>query len=226
MCSYLLWRARDRGRLEWREVFPEPVALDEEGRRAVAAARIKQFALSGNLSGSEKDRLLAQLAARLEIDYQDLCRRRVLHLITPEEGRELVSRGLDVQYHTHRHRVYRNRDRMFAELEDNRKRIISLTSKEPRHFCYTGGFYLPEHLEHLKAYGILSATTCQPGFCTARTNPLLLPRLVDHMGLSDIEFRAWLEGAAGLLPHRPHTMSGGQLEEEATAPESPAPAIN
>lgn len=213
MCSYLLWMGRRKQQLEWPEMFPTAVALDDAGRQR-AAATIKQFAISRKFSGREKDDLLAQLAGRLDIDYQELCRKRLMHLITPEEARELAVRGVDLQYHTHRHRVYRSRERMFAELQDNRRRIATFTSHEPRHFCYTGGFYLPEYPVYLKEYGMLSATTCKPGLCTARTNPLLLPRLVDTRGLSDLEFRAWLEGTADLLPKRATEMSEGQLLEE------------
>lgn len=213
MCSYLLWKGRHKQHLEWPEVFPVPVALDEAGRKQ-ATATIKQFAISRKLSGREKDDLLAQLAGRLDIDYEDLRRKRVLNLITPQEARELAARGVDLEYHTHRHRVYRSRERLFAELEDNRRRITTFTSSEPRHFCYTSGFYLPEYPAYLKDYGMLSATTCRAGLCTARTNPLLLPRLVDTTGLPDLEFRAWLTGTADLLPRRPYEMGEGQLLEE------------
>jgi peptidoglycan/xylan/chitin deacetylase (PgdA/CDA1 family) len=218
MCSYLLWKGRNKERLEWPEVFPAPIALDDAGRdRAVAA--MKEFAISRKLSGQEKDDLLAQLAGRLDLDYGDLCEKRILHLVTPEEAKALAARGVDLQYHTHRHRVYESRERMFAELQDNRRRIANYTSNEPRHFCYTSGFYLPEHPGYLKEYGIASATTCFPGLCTARTDPMLLPRLVDTMGLSDLEFRAWLTGTAALLPGRAVAMGEGQLaprEELAT----------
>jgi peptidoglycan/xylan/chitin deacetylase (PgdA/CDA1 family) len=213
MCSYLLWKGRHKQQLEWPEVFPAPVALDDAGRQR-ATTMIKQSAISRKLSALEKDELLSRLAGRLDVDYQNLCQKRVLHLITPEEAKSLAHRGVDLQYHTHRHRVYRSRERMFAELQDNRRRIAMFTSSEPRHFCYTGGFYLPEHPGYLKEYGMLSATTCKTGLCTARTNPLLLPRLVDTMELSDLEFRAWLTGTAELLPGRPYTMSEGQLLEE------------
>jgi peptidoglycan/xylan/chitin deacetylase (PgdA/CDA1 family) len=213
MCSYLLWKGREKKQLEWPEVFPSPIPLDANGRER-AAASIKQFAIEHTLSGREKDDLLGRLAERLGIDYQDLCRRRVLHLINPAEARELAERGVDLQYHTHRHRVYRSRERMIAELEDNRLRIARFTAKEPRHFCYTGGFYLDEYPAYLKDYGMLSATTCKTGLCTAGTNPFLLPRLVDTTGLSDLEFRAWLSGTAELLPRRAYEMSGGQLVEE------------
>ena len=63
-----------------------------------------------------------------------------MHLITPEEAKALAARGVEIEYRTHRHRVYRSRERMFAELKDNRSRIVSYTSKEPRHFCYAAAF--------------------------------------------------------------------------------------
>jgi hypothetical protein len=199
--------------LEWPEVFEAPVTLDDAGRQR-AAAIIEQFAMSRKFSGREKDNLLLQLAGRLDVDYQDLCQKRVLHLITPDEAKSLAARGVDLQYHTHRHRVYRSRERMFAELGDNRHRIVMFTPNEPSHFCYTGGFYLPEYCEYLKEYGIISATTSFPGLCTVRTNPLLLPRLSDTMELSDLEFRAWLTGTRVLFPMRPVQMSEGYLLEE------------
>jgi peptidoglycan/xylan/chitin deacetylase (PgdA/CDA1 family) len=213
MCSYLLWKGRCKHQLDWPEVFPGPVALDDAGRQH-ATMEIKQFALLRKLSGREKDGLLARLAGRLDIDYDELCRKRIMHLVNPEEATGLAARGVDIQYHTHRHRVYRSRKRMFAELQDNRRRIATFTANEPRHFCYTGGFYLPEYPVYLKDYGILSAVTGKPGLCTAQTNPLLLPRLVDTMKISDMEFRAWLDGTAALPPQRPIEMSRAQLLEE------------
>jgi peptidoglycan/xylan/chitin deacetylase (PgdA/CDA1 family) len=213
MCSYLLWKGRAQKTLHWPEVLPAACTLDDAGREAATAA-VKRFASARKLSGEEKDQLLARLAGRLGIDYEDLCRRRVLHLITAAEARGLAARGLDLEYHTHRHRVYRGRERMFAELDDNRRRLESYTTEPPQHFCYTGGFYLPEHLEYLEAYGIRSATTCFRGLCTAHTPPLLLPRLLDTMAISDLEFRSWVAGTASLLPKRAEAMSDGQLVED------------
>jgi peptidoglycan/xylan/chitin deacetylase (PgdA/CDA1 family) len=213
MCSYLLWKGRHKQQLEWPEVLAAPVSLDDAGRPHATAA-MKNFTLSRKLSGQQKDDLMARLALRLDLDYQDLCRKRVMHLLTAEEATALAARGVDLQYHTHRHRVYRRREHLFAELQDNRQRIARYTATEPRHFCYTDGYCLPEHSGYLKEYGILSATTCAPGLCTAQTDPLLLPRLVDTSGLSDLEFRAWLAGTRNLLPKRPVEMSDGLLMEE------------
>jgi len=210
MCSYLLWKGRVQGSLHWPEVFPVPRSLDAAGRQA-ATLTIKAFASSGKLSGREKDHLLGRLAGQLGIDYEELCRRRVLHLITPQEARELVARGVDVQLHTHRHRVYRARESMFLELDDNRRRLETYRTDPPQHFCYTNGTYFNEHLEYLSEYGIRSATTCFRGLCTARTHPMLLPRLVDTMTISDLEFRSWLTGTASLLPKRAEGIIHGQM---------------
>jgi peptidoglycan/xylan/chitin deacetylase (PgdA/CDA1 family) len=201
MCSYLLWKARRQPSLQWAGVLPAPLALDGPGRQAAATA-IREFALSQKLSGREKDALLARLAGQLGIDYEELCRRRVLHLITPAEATALAARGLDLQYHTHRHIVYRERQRMFGELDDNRRRLETYSSHTAQHFCHPRGFYLPEHLEHLAAYGMHSATTCVGGLSTAHTHPLALPRFLDSMAISDLEFRSWLAGTATLLPRR------------------------
>lgn len=214
MCGYLLWKGREKQQLEWPELFTTPASVSNSETRERASAAIQNFAKARKLSGREKDLLLDELAARLDIDYGDLCRKRVMHLITSDEARHLAGRGVNIEYHTHRHREYRTRERMFAELQDNHRRIVAFTSNEPRHFCYTGGFYLPQHPAFLKEYGMLTATTCKPGLCTGRSNQLTLPRLVDSRALSDLEFRAWLAGTASLLPRRPHQMSEGQLAEE------------
>jgi hypothetical protein len=82
MVSYLLWKGRERA-LHWPEVLgPDAsVALTADGRRAVGA-RLRQRAIEQGLSGRDKDAFLAGLAARLGVDYDDILRRRLLHLMT------------------------------------------------------------------------------------------------------------------------------------------------
>ncbi len=217
MCSYLLWKGRGKKRLDWNAIFPGVVSLDSAGRDQ-ATTFLKRYAMSRHFSGRQKDDLLAQLAERLDVDYQQLCQDRILHLINGDEARELDARGVDLQYHTHRHRVCKTRDCMFTELGDNLREMRRFTSKEPRHFCYTYGYYAPEHIGYLQEYGIRSATTCTPGLCTTETNPFTLPRLVDTSAVSDLEFRAWLAGTADLIPwRRDHTSEGIHLEEPTLA---------
>jgi peptidoglycan/xylan/chitin deacetylase (PgdA/CDA1 family) len=206
MCSYLLWKGRGYGGLHMPDVLPDRVALDTAAGRAEAYSLIKAYVSSRKLSAREKDTLLESVARAMEIDYGDLCRKRVLCLVGPEEVRDLVRRGLDVQYHTHRHRVYRRGDLILQDLDDNRRRIKALTGVEPKHFCYPGGFYTPEYIEQLRGLEIVSATTCKPGLCTRTGDPLLLPRFVDSENVTDVEFSAWLDGVAALLPERPYVV--------------------
>jgi peptidoglycan/xylan/chitin deacetylase (PgdA/CDA1 family) len=224
MCSYLLWKGRNRKVLDWPGVLGAPADPGDPGGRLRATREIIAFALRSKLSGRDKDGLLQQLSGRLGIDYDELCRKRLLHLITPAEAREMAAQGLDVQYHTHRHRVYRSQERFHRELDDNKQRIAAVTAVEPRHFCYTGGFYLPQFPSILEAYGIRSATTCDPGFCTPESHPMLLPRFLDATPVSDVEFRAWLSGTAAFLPRRRYAAAGGQLVEEQDEQPAPAPS--
>jgi len=49
---------------------------------------------------------------------------------------------------------------------------------------------------------IISATTCDTGFATSETNPLLLPRFVDTTGRTDDEFESWISGIGHFLSRR------------------------
>jgi peptidoglycan/xylan/chitin deacetylase (PgdA/CDA1 family) len=213
MCSYLLWKGQGQP-LKCPDVLSSEVILDEKGR-ATAWREIQRYAHKRGLSGREKDALLASIAASLKIDYKNLCSRRILHLMTPDEVAAASRMGVDVQLHTHRHRVSVHRYKFLREINENRSRIAASSSAPVRHFCYPGGFHLPQFAAWLRDSGVISATTCQPGLACETSDPLLLPRLVDHSNLSRTEFSAWVSGLASLLPHRHYAMSDGQLMEEA-----------
>ena len=51
-------------------------------------------------------------------------------------------------------------------------------------------------LPWLQEAGVVSATTCETGFASRSSNPLLLPRFLDNETLSDIEFESWLTGVS------------------------------
>ena len=148
------------GRLEWPEVLPDPAALDEAADVAAVQA-IKDFALERKLSGVEKDTLLAEPPADWGSITRHSAANEFMHIMTPEESRQLASEGVDIQLHTHRHRVWKRKEKFFRELDDNRQRIEAISPVTPRHFCYTGGFYLPEFFGYLEEYGIVSPTTCE-----------------------------------------------------------------
>jgi len=200
MLSYLLWKGRLRS-LSWPEFLPAPVWLDERGRDQ-AVFRIRGRARQAELSGAQKDDVLAELAARLEVDYAALCARRILHLMTPAEAGEVASAGVDIQLHTHRHRVSLRRDLFLKELEDNRRSIAAISTAPALHFCYPNGLSRPAFQEFLRSAGVLSAVTMQAGLADMRTDRYSLPRVADVSTLTAAEFAGWVSGLASFLPRR------------------------
>lgn len=212
-CDYLLWKAQARN-FFLPELAPElaPGALVAEGAsRRATAARIMEYARRRHLSGREKDALLARLAASLGIDYEALCASRILNLMTPEEVRQTAAAGIDIQLHTHRHRVSADRDVFLRQIEDNREVITGITGVRATHFCYPSGYHLPEFGDWLREIGVASAVTTRHGLADPSTPPYFLPRLIDSGRLTETEFTAWVSGFAAWLPHRQIPMDSHQL---------------
>jgi peptidoglycan/xylan/chitin deacetylase (PgdA/CDA1 family) len=136
------------------------------------------------------------------VDYGDLLRRRILQLMSPQEIAELAATQITFELHTHRHRTPRDRSLFTREIQDNRSALEAITNTRTTHFCYPSGDYDPMFLPWLAEQGIVSATTCDPGLASARSQPLLLRRFVDTTGQTSLEFEGWLTGAASLMSLR------------------------
>jgi peptidoglycan/xylan/chitin deacetylase (PgdA/CDA1 family) len=203
ICSYILWKARNQGNLDLKEFgVRRPIAFDSSESRENAVNEIMLWVGKQNLSGQQKDRVAAQIAERLRIDYEDLRRRRILQLMNREEVSQLAAEGVDFQLHTHRHRTPQDEDLFRREIRDNRAHISGIVTGERKHFCYPSGAWRPEFVDWLKREEIISATTCDTGFATAESNPLLLPRFVDTSARTDLEFQSWLDGVGYFLSRR------------------------
>jgi peptidoglycan/xylan/chitin deacetylase (PgdA/CDA1 family) len=203
VASYLLWKGRS-ARLNLRGITGQDVTVDlsNDGVRAGAADELRKFAREKKLSAEEKDALAALIAAQLKIDYDALVKKRLLQILSPEEVKQLAAAGVDIQLHTHRHRTPKSRSLFLREIEDNRKSIEMMTGLEASHFCYPSGVYEEAFLPWLEEAKVRTATTCEIGFASRQSNPLLLPRLLDSPGLSDLEFEGWLTGVSAALPRR------------------------
>jgi len=216
---YLLWKGRER-KLAWPQVTGEAISLSAAEARAQAEARIKAYARENNLSGRQKDVLLAELAGHVGVDYEELCRKRLLHLMTEQEAAEVAAQGVDLQLHTHRHRVSLDETSFAREIRDNRSFLSRVSGGDmARHFCYPDGFHVPRLTELLKSQDIVTATTCHSGLISRTTDRWLLPRMVDSCGVSENEFAMWLSGIAALLPRRTQAMDGSDVLEQ--SPERP-----
>jgi len=203
MCSYLLWKGRNTS-LDLKKFTGHDVKRDlrsVSSQEAVLRA-MQAFAREQDMSAGEKEALAVSLAAALNVDYQALLEKRIMHNLSPAEVRQLAAEGVDVQLHTHRHRTPKDRQLFLREIEDNRKSIKDMTGTTASHFCYPSGQYDLTFLPWLRDAGVVSATTCDLGLASPASNPLLLPRLIDVSALSAIEFEGWLTGVSVALPRR------------------------
>ncbi|MGH9753473.1 MAG: polysaccharide deacetylase family protein [Blastocatellia bacterium] len=206
VCSYMLWKGKPTT-LDLRSLTDQDRKLDTSHAAARGAARdyLIRFVRRRKLPAEEKDAIAARLARQLRIDYDELCAKRMLSLLNPEEVRQLADEGVDIQLHTHHHQSPRNRQEFDLEVEENRINIHQMTGRRARHFCYPGGIFNDDLLAWLAEMRTVSATTCDPGLASSASNPLSLPRLVDTMSLSPIEFEGWLTGVAATFPRRRRT---------------------
>jgi peptidoglycan/xylan/chitin deacetylase (PgdA/CDA1 family) len=197
MLSYLLWKARGR-RLDLRE--PAVTCdLASEDARAQAFQAIYRHAQSNSWDSERKENFLAALARDLGVDYPAIKARRILHLITPAEAQSMQKEGLDLELHTHRHRVPKNQGLFSRELRDNASMLRDAGAAHPGHFCYPSGSYVPEFAAWLRQENVVSATTCQPGFAQRDSDLYFLPRFLDQEDKPAAEFAGWVSGIAAWM---------------------------
>jgi peptidoglycan/xylan/chitin deacetylase (PgdA/CDA1 family) len=201
LCSYLLWKGRGRT-LRINDLgLNAALPLATPGDRDRALRLIE--ALSLCFSVDQKNAFAQEIAAQLGVNYREIERDRMLHLVNPDEVRGLAEAGVDVQLHTHRHRVPDEPALFAEELLANSTRIERWTGGKPKHFCYPSGIYGSRSCAWLRSNGMISAVTCDPGLAGGHHDPLLLPRFVDTHRASELEFESWLTGAAAFLPRLP-----------------------
>ena len=200
MLSYLLWKGRDSTLTLRDPALRGDLRQRQERDRAFTA--IYELARADHWSAQRKEAFLLELAGNLGIDYAAIKSKRVLHLITPAEARRMLAEGLDLQLHTHRHRVPINPEQFAAELGENSRLLAEAGATSPAHFCYPSGSFRPEFARWLREGRVESATTCQYGLVEQRSDPYFLPRLMDHGATSAVEFRSGLSGIGMLLSRR------------------------
>jgi peptidoglycan/xylan/chitin deacetylase (PgdA/CDA1 family) len=202
-CSYLLWKRRGTVLNKGRELgVDEPMDLRTELSRHRIVRKLVVASEAADLTGAQKNELAARLAKLLNIDYDELVAKRRLQLMNAREIAQLAAEGVDFQLHTHSHRTPSDEASFRRQIQDNQRRLQEVTGSSAVHFCYPSGVYQPEFLPWLQAEKVVSATTCDPGLATSRSNALLLPRFVDTSARSAIEFESWLVGAGSCLAFR------------------------
>lgn len=197
--SYVLWKGRGRSvllpGLNQRVTIPQTVN-DPEFQRIHLS--LLDYATEMGMSADDKNEFARQISLATGADFDDLCKRRILHLMNPREVRALDPKLVSIQLHTHRHRTPKSLEELRDELDRNAAEIVNLTGRSDvaSHFCYPSGIYSRDFVEWLRIYGVKSATTCVPHYSTAATPPLEIPRFIDTMAVSPDTFEAWVQGSA------------------------------
>lgn len=197
MLDYLIWKSGKQEIAFPDEGIRKPMAVNGWQGRMEVVRLLDEWFDQEHFTTAEKDDFARSLAKRFGIDYDDLLRSRLLHVMTPEEAAMASRAGVDIQLHTHRHRTPGNRELFIRELRENRERVEAITGKPARHFCYPSGIYAGEFLPWLREEGVETATTCERGFARPQTEPLLLPRLLDDSNMSLLQFEAFVSGVLG-----------------------------
>jgi len=220
-CSYLLWKARGQTLRDSSLVGSKvPLKLDSIESIDEATLMLRRHAMNLGLSGEDKDGFLCDLAERLHLDFDAILSSRTLHLMNPAELAEVSGAKIEIQLHTHRHRLPRDKSLFLAEIARNRELITQATGKRPYHFCYPNGAHRSEMPGWLVEAGVLSATTTDPGMVSRASDRMLLPRVTDSQTVSQARFESCLSGAVfgrdyrnsqpALLDHQDSTIK--QLE--------------
>jgi hypothetical protein len=194
---YLLWKTR-AGELNCSGLSAGPPGVrsirTNEEKDKLAEEIIEDA--RARLTDEQRCALTRELGNRLGVDYDALVASRSFDLMTAEEIQGLVSAGLDIQLHTHRHRFPTNEELARREILENRAFLADLVKQPLEHFCYPSGVWSREHWPWLSAQGVTSATTCEPGLNYPDTPRYALKRFLDFDNLRPIEFAAELSGFA------------------------------
>jgi peptidoglycan/xylan/chitin deacetylase (PgdA/CDA1 family) len=197
--NYMVQRSQAQT-LELRGVHPEidgsyPLRTDfAKSFFAIASSVEKNYAYKNRIQ------VLRAVATALGLDLDEVLKNDRFRLVTPEQIVELHRNGVDIQLHTHTHRLPdKGFEAMAYEIQENRKAIKAILGEDKHHFCYPSGMYSAQHQEWLARLGIQSATTCDTGLNPAGRPPLLLNRFLDREDFSDIEFESEIAGVRELL---------------------------
>jgi peptidoglycan/xylan/chitin deacetylase (PgdA/CDA1 family) len=203
LCHYLLWKASGKT-IDARSIIGSTSVFYLRTEKGIDSARneIWTFVRASHLSQEERQEIARALAHAVGVDYQFLMDRRLFHLMNRYELSEMVTSGVDVQLHTHRHRLPATKELFFKELTDNQEFLKEIGQPKAEHFTYPSGIYRENIFPWLAEFGVRSATTCETGLVNSGSMLACLPRLIDVPQISDLEFEAWLCGFRGALYSR------------------------
>ena len=149
---------------------------------------------------AERQQLLGPMGLALGIGADEVFRDGRFLFLTGSQIQDLAQRGVDIELHTHSHRLSPdNFEAVASEISRNRTVLRTLITRDAHHFCYPSGVHAPVHPDWLQKLDITSATTCDPGLNTPHTSPMLLKRFLDSDEITDLFFEAEICGVRDLM---------------------------
>lgn len=145
-------------------------------------------------SDQQRTNLISKIITLLNIELSANLKNRFMLLDSNENIVSAFKSGVDIQLHTHRHSLPRDRDLCLKELQENQQYLQSILGSLRNHFCYPSGIWSDDHIAPLSDFGVETATTCDPGLISPSINPLKYPRFLDSNAKELIEFEADLTG--------------------------------
>lgn len=150
------------------------------------------------LNFEQREVLIDEIAQKLEVKI-DSELKKSFQIINYEDLNKLDLTYVDIQLHTHSHDMHMEESLLEKDIIKNRDLLEELSKSPLIHFCYPSGVYKNSHLSLLSKLDIQTATTCEQGFVTKNTNPLLIPRLIINSNMPNIVFEAELNGLMNYL---------------------------
>lgn len=207
---YLIWKARGRTLdMCLLGLGSETIVLSTSEGREHAAACIDKAGKKGNCH--DRQLILSRLAEVLRVDWNPVGGSLLFRLMTLEQLARLPAQNMDLQLHTHRHRLpIADPAGVESEIADNRAALERIVNEPRLHFCYPNGEFSPAQFPWLRALGIESATTCLSGFNYPGTDHLALRRFLDGENIAQVEFEAEVSGFLELMRKVRWIMRGRQ----------------
>ncbi len=207
---YLLWKKQDETiDLRLIGLDPETILLSSPDEIERAAYRISD--ISKSWDDHNRQALLLKLAEISGVEWNSDQSNPLFRLMTMEQLAQLPSAGMNLQLHTHRHRLpIGDPEGVENEISNNREVLKRIVSSPLEHFCYPSGEFHPSQFPWLKKLGIESATTCLSGFNYPNTERFALRRFLDGEHITQVEFEAELSGFLELMRKLRQALQGRQ----------------
>jgi len=177
-----------------------PLSLDGAKNRK----KVEKFLLGRleEIPESEQDCFVGRVGRVLDMDVDELHKRRFWTSMSPSEVHELVhsSDKVSIQLHSHQHKnSVELGGRLSEDLRQCRAAIEKASGKTASDFCYPTGFWAKSTWPSLAENKIRSAVTTRRGPNFVETHNYSLRRVMDGGANSQLEFEFEVSGIKWLL---------------------------